>query len=103
MARENPRWGYTRIQGALANLGHRVARTTIANLLKRHGIEPAPERGKRITWKQFLSSHWDVLAAGDFFTIEVWGAVASKGDSRVRRSLSQGEESPRDRQSAARS
>ena len=73
MARENPRWGYTRIQGALGNLGHRVARTTVANILRRHGIEPAPERGKRITWKQLLSSHWDVLAAGDFFTVEVWG------------------------------
>jgi putative transposase len=73
MATENPRWGYTRIQGALKNLGHRVGRTTIADILKRNGIDPAPERGKRVTWKQFLSSHWDVLAAADFFTVEVWG------------------------------
>ena len=73
MARENPRWGYTRIQGALYNVGHRVGRTTIADILKRNGIDPAPERGKRVTWKQFLSSHWDVLAAADFFTVEVWG------------------------------
>ncbi len=73
MARENPRWEYTRIQGALNNVGHRVGRTTIADILKRNGIDPAPERGKRTTWKQFLNSHWDVLAAGDFFTVEVWG------------------------------
>jgi putative transposase len=59
MARENPRWGYTRIQGALQNVGHRVGRTTIANILKDNGIDPAPERGKRTTWSQFLKAHWD--------------------------------------------
>jgi len=73
MARENPRWGYTRIQGALKNVGHRVGRTTVANILKRNGIDPAPDRGKRTTWSQFLKTHWDVIAAADFFTIEVWG------------------------------
>jgi hypothetical protein len=72
MARENPRWGYTRIQGALHNVGHRVGRTTIANVLKENGIDPAPERGKRTTWSQFLEAHWNVLAAADFFTVEVW-------------------------------
>ena len=50
MARENPGWGYTRMQGALANLNHRVGRGTIANVLKRSGIEPLPERGKRTPW-----------------------------------------------------
>jgi transposase InsO family protein len=73
MARENPRWGYTRIQGSLYNVGHRVGRTTIADILKRNGIDPAPERGKRTTWSQFLKAHWNVLAAADFFTVEVWG------------------------------
>ena len=73
MARENRSWGYTRIQGALRNLGHRVGRTTIANILKEHGIEPAPERSKKMTWAEFLRAHWSVLAAGDFFTVEVWG------------------------------
>jgi transposase InsO family protein len=73
MARENPRWGYTRIQGALYNVGHRVGRTTVADILKRNGIDPAPERGKRTTWSQFLKAHWSVLAAADFFTVEVWG------------------------------
>jgi transposase InsO family protein len=73
MARDNPRWGYTRIQGALYNVGHRVGRTTVADILKRNGIDTAPERGKRTTWSQFLKAHWDVLAAADFFTVEVWG------------------------------
>ena len=72
MARENRRWGYTRIEGALHNLGHQVSRTTIGNILKRNGLEPAPERGKKTTWSQFLKAHWSVLAAADFFTVEVW-------------------------------
>ncbi len=73
MARENRAWGYTRIQGALQNVGHRVGRTTISNIFKEHGIDPAPERGRRTTWSQFLKAHWSVLAAADFFTVEVWG------------------------------
>jgi putative transposase len=71
-ARENPSWGYDRIQGALANLGHKVSDTTVANILKEHGIEPAGERKRQTTWKTFIQSHWDVLAAIDFTTIEVW-------------------------------
>jgi transposase InsO family protein len=73
MARENRSWGYTRIQGALRNVGHEVGRTTVANVLKEHGLEPAPERGKKMTWAEFLRAHWSVLAAADFFTVEVWG------------------------------
>ena len=73
IARDAPSWGYGRIQGALANLGHRVARTTVASILKQHGIDPAPERVKRTPWSTFLKSHWECLAAADFFTIEVWG------------------------------
>ena len=72
MAGENHSWGYTRIRGALANLGHRVGRSTVANILKEHGIEPAPERYKKTTWREFLQAHWEVLAAADFFTVEVW-------------------------------
>ena len=72
MAQEKPGWGYTRIQGALANLSHVVARATISNVLKRNGIEPAPERSKRTTWSSFLKAHWKVLAESDFFTLEVW-------------------------------
>ena len=72
MARENPSWGYDRIQGALANLGHKISAQTVGNILKAHGIEPAPQRKRRSTWKTFLKSHWDVLGAIDFTTIEVW-------------------------------
>ena len=72
MARENPSWGYDRIQGALANLGHEISDQTIGNILKAHGIEPAHERKRQTTWKTFIQSHWDVLGAIDFTTIEVW-------------------------------
>jgi len=72
MAQENRGWGYTRIQGALANLDHKVGRGTIANVLKRNGIEPSPERSRRTSWSTFLKAHWKVLAASDFFTVEVW-------------------------------
>ena len=72
MAFENPSWGYTRIQGALANLSHKVGRGTVANVLRRNGIEPAPERGTRTRWSTFLKAHWKLLAASDFFSVEVW-------------------------------
>ena len=72
MATDNRGWGYTRIQGALANLDHDVSRGTIATVLREHGLEPAPERVKKTTWTEFLKTHWDVLAATDFFTIDVW-------------------------------
>jgi transposase InsO family protein len=72
MASENPRWGYTRIQGALSNLGQQVARGTIANILKREGIEPAPTRGTRTPWSVFLKAHWRSLVAADFLSVEVW-------------------------------
>ena len=71
-ARENPDWGYDRIVGALDNLGHEVSDQTVGNILKAHGIEPAPDRQRQTTWATFLKAHWDVLAAIDFTTIEVW-------------------------------
>jgi transposase InsO family protein len=74
MAQENRDWGYRRIQGALSNLGHKLARSTIADILERHGIEPAPERSRKTTWKEFLTQHWELIVAADFFTIEVWTA-----------------------------
>jgi transposase InsO family protein len=72
MARENRDWGYLRIRGALSNLGHELARSTIASILKRNAIEPAPQRVRKATWKEFLTRHWDQIAAADFFTVEVW-------------------------------
>ena len=72
LATENRTWGYRRIQGALANLGHEVGRGTIAEMLARHGIGPAPERKCGTTWKEFLEQHWELIMAADFFTIEAW-------------------------------
>ena len=56
----------------MSNLGHEVARSTIADILQRHGIEPAPERSRKTTWEEFLSPHWGLVVAADFFTVEVW-------------------------------
>jgi putative transposase len=72
MAQENRSWGYDRIVGALANLGLTVSDQTVGNVLKRHGIAPAPERKTTTTWKEFMRTHRDVLVAADFFTAEVW-------------------------------
>src|SRR5215813_3758343 len=72
MAEENRSWGYDRIVGALANLGLTVSAQTVGNILKRHGIPPAPERKTTTTWKEFIRTHLDVLVATDFFTTEVW-------------------------------
>ena len=71
MAVENPRWGYTRIRGALANLGYEMSRNTVKRILFDHGIAPAPERSQRTPWKTFLQAHWEGLAACDLFTVEV--------------------------------
>jgi hypothetical protein len=77
MARENLTWGYDRIQGALANLGHELSDQTVGNILKEHGIEPATDRKRQTTWATFTKAHGDVLATIDFTTIdfttiEVW-------------------------------
>ena len=74
LARENRSWGYRRIVGALSNLGHEVSHQTVASVLKRHDIAPAPERGRTTSWREFIRSHLEVLAAVDFFTVEVWTA-----------------------------
>ena len=72
MADENPTWGYTRIQGALKVVGHRVGRSTIARILKAHGRPPVPERPT--SWQTFLRAHWGTIAGADFFTTEGWTA-----------------------------
>jgi transposase InsO family protein len=72
IAEENPSWGYRRIQGALANLGHHIDRITVRNILRRYHMEPAPQRRKAgMGWAQFLKLPWEVLAATDFFTVAV--------------------------------
>jgi transposase InsO family protein len=70
MAEDNPTWGYTPIQGALLNVGHRVGRSTMARILKTHGLPPVPQR--RTSWQTFLRAHWGAIAGADFFTTEVW-------------------------------
>jgi putative transposase len=71
MARENSRWGYDRIAGALANLGHQISDQSVGNILRRQGIPPAPQRQKTTTWKDFIRAHMSTLAGSDFFTAEV--------------------------------
>jgi hypothetical protein len=64
-------WGYDRIAGALSNLGHQLSDQTVGNILRRHGIAPAPKRSQTTTWKDFTAAHRNVLAGADFFTVEV--------------------------------
>jgi putative transposase len=68
-ARENPRWGYGKIQGELGKLGHRTSRSTIKRVLREHRVPPAPERGKS-TWRDFLDHYRDYVVACDFFTVD---------------------------------
>jgi transposase InsO family protein len=71
MARDNPRWGYTRIRGALHNLGHEIGRNTVKRILLENGFDPAPIRKNGMSWKTFLKAHWGAIAATDFFSVEV--------------------------------
>jgi putative transposase len=79
MAQEDSNWGYDRIAGALANLGHHISDQTIGNILKRHGMAPVPRRSQTTTWKEFIAAHMAVLAGTDFFTVEVltWRGLAT--------------------------
>ncbi len=65
MARENPSWGYDRIVGALANLGHGLSDQTVGNVLRRHGISPAPKRKQAVSWEQQARN----------MTMEEWGSL----------------------------
>ena len=69
MTNENPLWGYTRLRGALHQLGYEIGRNTIKRILNDHGIEPAPDRGRKTPWKTFLAAHWSAIDAADFFTV----------------------------------
>ncbi len=70
MARRNSTWGYTRIRGALYNLGHGIGRNTIKRILLDNGLDPAPLRGRTMSWETFLKAHWGAIAATDFFSVE---------------------------------
>jgi transposase InsO family protein len=70
LARENGTWGYGKIKGELAKLGHKISRETIANILERHGILPAPERGGSPSWRHLMTHYKNQVLACDFFTVE---------------------------------
>lgn len=69
-ATENAGWDYLRVQGKMQKAGHCVAKTTIATTMKNNGIAPSPDRPT--SWRTYLKSHADVIAAADFFTVDVW-------------------------------
>ena len=69
--RENPNWGYTRIRDYVVYLGYKIGETTVKNILIANGLDPEPEVTRKTTWKEFIQSHWSVLAACDFFSVEL--------------------------------
>lgn len=72
IASDNRSWGSIRIQGQLKYLGYKVSQKTIANILKRHHLEPCPDGANKSTWNEFIKVHIDSLAAVDFFTTEIY-------------------------------
>ncbi len=72
MARENVSWGYKRIEGAMHNLSYSVCSSTVANILKQHGIDPAPSRQRATSWSTFFKAHWDVFEGIDLHDIRLW-------------------------------
>jgi transposase len=69
MARETPSWGYKRIEGALSNVGYSISSSTVANILKHHGIQPAPQRRRQLSWKTFVRAHMDAFKDVDLFGV----------------------------------
>ena len=69
--KENPHWGYTRIRDYIVHLGYKIGETTVKNILLENGFDPEPDLTRKTTWKKFIKSHWSVLAACDFFSVEL--------------------------------
>ncbi len=78
LATENPGWGYLRIAGELWKLDVQLSHRTVAAILDRHGITPAPQRGTDSTWKSFVADRIDQLVATDFFTVDVVGWLGKR-------------------------
>jgi hypothetical protein len=68
---ENPRWGYKKIRDQVVYLGYTICKSSVKNILIEHGYDPEPDLTVRSTWHEFIKSHWEILAACDFFTIEL--------------------------------
>jgi putative transposase len=68
---ENPRWGFQKITDQIEYLGFIISKTSVKNILIENGYDPEPDLTVRSTWHEFLKSHWDVMAACDYFTIEL--------------------------------
>lgn len=69
--KENPRWGYQKLTDQIEYLGLKISKSSVKNILIENGFDPEPDLTVRSTWYEFIRSHWDVLAACDFFTIEL--------------------------------
>jgi putative transposase len=72
LASENPNDGYGTLVGRLGILGFDTDESTVRNILRRNGILPSPERREGLSWREFLDTHRDILAATDFFNWEVF-------------------------------
>jgi len=68
---ENPRWGYQKITDQVVYLGYNISTSTVKNIRIENGYDPEPDLTVKTTWWEFIKSHWDVLAACDFFTVEL--------------------------------
>jgi putative transposase len=69
--KENPHWGYTRIRDYIVHLGYKIGATTVKNILLEHGCDPEPDPTRKTSWKESIQSHWEVLPARDFFSVEL--------------------------------
>ncbi len=79
MARDNVSWGYKRIEGQLRNVGYVICSSTVANILKRNGIEPAPARKRTTSWSTFFKAHWDAFECINLATITLWFSKLAQG------------------------
>ena len=69
MAEANPSWGYGHIHGELKGLGYDVSWQTVRRVMLDHGLLPDPDKPYKSTWNTFIKSHWESIAASDFFSV----------------------------------